>query len=95
MTIGTIIIDIATSLLALAVVTVVVAGIGWGLLATWEWWEQHQRARAARIEAELDAAAAELHDTIMRLAEALAEERVSAEMTRREMLRAAQAADRG
>lgn len=85
-----VIVGIAQMVVVAAALFALVMGLGWLVEEVWERWNSYRQARRDRIEAELDAAAEELHRTIVSLAEALAEERVAAVLAQRDMTHAAQ-----
>jgi hypothetical protein len=68
---------------------------GLGIVSTWvsytlvDWVERWRQNRRAEIEAVLDRKQAELRQTVLHLAEALAEERIAANETAAQMIRAA------
>lgn len=71
-----------------ALVLLVYAAL-WALSWVVDWRYARQRARRLEIEAVLDRKQQELRGTILRLADALAEERVHANQASAEMIRAA------
>lgn len=80
-----VIVGIAQMVVIAASLFTLVMGLGWLIEEVWECWNAYRQARRNRIEAELDAAAEELHRTIVSLAEALAEERVAAALAQRDI----------